>query len=46
MAVAALVGGFSGAHFSQRLDPRIVRALTLTLACVMTLRFFWRAYGH
>ena len=46
MAVAALVGGFTGAHLSQRLDPRIVRALTLTLACVMTLRFFWRAYGH
>ena len=46
MAVAALAGGFAGAHVGRRLDPRIVRGLTLILACGMTLRFFWRAYGH
>ena len=46
MAVAALLGGFAGAHLGNRLDPRVVRALTLILACGMTLRFFWRAYGH
>ncbi len=43
LGAAAIIGGYAGAHLGRRLDPRLVRAATLTLSVVMTALFFLRA---
>jgi uncharacterized membrane protein YfcA len=43
MGAAAVVGGYLGAHLGKRLDPKIVRAATITLSVAMTAVFFVRA---
>lgn len=43
LGAAAIIGGYLGAHLGRRLDPRLVRAATLTLAVAMTAFFFLRA---
>ncbi len=45
MMAAALIGGYSGAHLGRRLDPALVRVVTLVVASGMTAAFFWKAYG-
>lgn len=42
MVVAAVVGGFGGAHFAQKLDPRWVRATVIAVGTGMTIFFLWR----
>lgn len=43
LGAAAIVGGYAGAHLGRRLNPRLVRAATLTLSVAMTSLFFLRA---
>lgn len=43
LGAAAIVGGYAGAHLGRRLNPRLVRAATLTLSVTMTSLFFLRA---
>jgi uncharacterized membrane protein YfcA len=43
LAVAAVVGGYFGAHLGKRLNPKIVRAATIALSVFMTGLFFLRA---
>lgn len=45
MGLAAMVGGFLGAHAGKRLDPRLVKVLTVTLSAAVTAHFFIRAYA-
>jgi uncharacterized membrane protein YfcA len=40
MVAGALAGGWFGAHFAQRSDPRTVRALVITIGLAMSLYFF------
>lgn len=40
MAVAAILGGYGGAHFAKQLDPKLVRNFVLVVAVVMTAYFF------
>ena len=42
MIVAAVAGGYGGAHYAQKLDPRWVRASVLCVGAGMTLYFLWR----
>jgi uncharacterized membrane protein YfcA len=42
MLAGAIVGGYTGAHFAQRLDPRIVRRLVIVVGFSMTAYFFWK----
>jgi len=42
MITAAITGGFGGAHFAQKIDPRFVRATVICVGTVMTLYFLWR----
>jgi uncharacterized protein len=42
MIVGAVVGGYGGAHFAQKLDPRWVRATVIAVGTGMTIYFFWR----
>lgn len=45
MGLAAMVGGYLGAHIGKRLPLRLVKALTVTLSAGVTILFFLRAYA-
>jgi len=42
MVTGAVAGGFSGAHFAQKLDPRWSRAVILCIGTGMTIYFLWK----
>jgi hypothetical protein len=42
MIVGAIAGGYGGAHFAQKLDPRWVRAAVICVGAGMTGYFLWR----
>jgi hypothetical protein len=42
MIVAAVIGGYGGAHYAQKLDPRWVRATVICVGAGMTVYFLWR----
>ncbi len=44
MLVGAIAGGYGGAIYARRLDPRIVRRFSIAVACIMTTYFFVRQY--
>jgi uncharacterized membrane protein YfcA len=44
LAAGALLGGYGGAHLGKRLPVRVVRIVTVSIAAVMTVLFFVRAY--
>ena len=44
MIVGAACGGYSAAHYAQKLPQRFVRALVITLGFSMTIYFFLKAY--
>lgn len=44
MLIAAVIGGYGGAHIGRRTAPKVVRVGTLCLTACITLGFFIRAY--
>jgi uncharacterized membrane protein YfcA len=42
MIVGAVAGGYGGAHYAQKLDPRWVRAVVIAVGTGMTIYFLWR----
>jgi hypothetical protein len=42
MVVGAIVGGYGGAHYAQKLDPRWTRASVICVGTAMTIYFLWR----
>ncbi len=42
MIVGAVIGGYGGAHYAQKLDPRWVRATVIAVGTGMTIYFLWR----
>lgn len=44
MIVGALVGGYLGAHYAQKLPQAWIRAFVIAVGVGMTVYFFWRAY--
>jgi hypothetical protein len=42
MIIAAVIGGYGGAHYAQKLDPRWVRATVIAVGTGMTIYFLWR----
>jgi uncharacterized membrane protein YfcA len=44
MIVGALVGGYLGAHYAQKLPPAWIRAFVIVVGTGMTAYFFWKAY--
>ncbi|HEY7406014.1 MAG TPA: sulfite exporter TauE/SafE family protein [Candidatus Angelobacter sp.] len=44
MVVGAALGGYAGAWFAQRMDPKSVRYAVITIGYSMTTYFFWRVY--
>jgi len=45
MIAGAIIGGYLGAHFAQRIPPHYIRRFTIAVAVSMTIYFFWRAYS-
>jgi uncharacterized membrane protein YfcA len=44
MVVGAALGGYAGAWFAQKMDPKSVRYVVITIGYSMTTYFFWRVY--
>ncbi|MBP1612334.1 MAG: hypothetical protein H6Q01_997, partial [Acidobacteria bacterium] len=42
MMAGAVLGGYFGAHWAQRVDPKLVRALVIVTGAAMTAYFFLR----
>jgi hypothetical protein len=42
MLIAAVLGGYYGAHYAQKVDPRWVRAVVICVGTGMSLYFLWR----
>lgn len=42
MIVAAIIGGYGGAYYARKLDPRFVRVFVILVGCTMTLYFFYK----
>ena len=44
MTVGAAIGGYAGAHYAQKVDPRIVRGIVIATGASLTAYFFfWKA---
>jgi len=46
MIFGGALGGYMGAWYAQKMDPRNVRYVVITIGCSMTAYFFWRTYLH
>ena len=44
MIIGAILGGYGGAAYAQRLDPKVVRRFVMVVGVVMTIYFFVREY--
>jgi uncharacterized membrane protein YfcA len=45
MVVGAALGGYGGAYYAQKLDPKAVRYIVITIGASMTAYFFWKTRG-
>lgn len=45
MMVGAVVGGYAGAHYAQKLKPGTVRYIVISIGSAMTVYFFWKTRG-
>jgi uncharacterized membrane protein YfcA len=45
MLVATILGGYGGAWFATRLNPRYLRMGLTIFNFILTLVFFWQVYG-
>ena len=44
MTAGAIVGGYFGAHYAQKLPQVWIRAFVIVVGTAMTVYFFWKAY--
>jgi uncharacterized membrane protein YfcA len=44
MIVGAIVGGYVGAHYAQKVPPTWIRAFVVLVGAGMTIYFFWKSY--
>ncbi len=44
MIAGAIVGGYFGAHYAQKLPQSWIRAFVIAVGTGMTIYFFWKAY--
>jgi len=43
MAGGSMVGGYGGAYFARKVNPKLIRSLVIFVGAAMTAYFFWRA---
>jgi uncharacterized membrane protein YfcA len=44
MMMGAIVGGYAGAYFAQKMQPRTVSSLVIAIGVSMSVYFFWKTY--
>jgi uncharacterized membrane protein YfcA len=44
VSAGAVCGGYSAAHYAQKLPSRFIRAAVIAVGLGMTVYFFWKAY--
>jgi uncharacterized membrane protein YfcA len=44
MVCGAILGGYGGAYYAQKTDPKIVRYIIIGIGSSMTAYFFWKVY--
>ena len=44
MLLGAVIGGYWSAHYSQKVDPKYVRAFVILVGSSMTTYFFWKYF--
>jgi uncharacterized membrane protein YfcA len=44
MIAGALIGGYSTAHWAQKLPQSWIKAFVIFVGAAMTIYFFWRDY--
>ncbi len=44
MVIGTVIGGYGGAHFGRKLDPRFVRRIVIVFGFLTSAYFFYRAY--
>src|SRR5436305_15304698 len=42
MITAAMIGGYFGAWYALKLDPKLVRYIVIATGCIMTAYFTWK----
>ena len=42
MIAGAIIGGYFGAWYAQKLDPKVVRYVVIAIGCIMTAYFAWK----
>lgn len=45
MAILAAIGGYIAAHYSKRINQKVMRRLVAVIGFVTAAYFFWHAYG-
>ena len=45
MILGALVGGYFGAHYAQKLPQSWIRWFVIVVGTGMTVYFFWKGYA-
>jgi uncharacterized membrane protein YfcA len=46
MIFGGALGGYVGAWYAQKMNPKTVRYVVIAIGCSMTAYFFWRVYIH
>jgi uncharacterized membrane protein YfcA len=44
MVVGAIVGGYFGAFYARKIDPKLIRRFVIVVGTLMTIIFFVRTY--
>jgi uncharacterized protein len=46
MMLGAIMGGYAGAYYAQKMQPKTVSYLVIVIGCAMSAYFLWRTYLH
>jgi uncharacterized membrane protein YfcA len=44
MTLGANLGGYAGASYAKKMQPTRAAVLVITIACAMSVFFFWKTY--
>lgn len=42
MIAGALIGGYGGARYARKIDPKLIRSFVIVVGCVLTVVFFFK----
>jgi uncharacterized protein len=45
MIAGSVLGGYGGAYYAQKLNPKTIRYIVIAIGSAMTVYFFWKTRG-